>query len=463
MVSLFNQDKIKTFEYFYFFIMVIYMAQMNGNTTRMISGLSSPYFPFLFPIILTIILLDRHKVKFDNKKLLRLLLLFAIWMILLFNHKPYYGGSDYSYHFFIFYSIIIAYIHVQVFGKKMLPIYEHIMIRLSLLSLILWGIYIIYPGTAAFFRSFPEAGNGNHIFYLYKWFDPSRLEKLEGFVIYGFLRNSGCTWEPGRFSVMILLALYSNLIRNGIKFKGNAGGIILLIALASTFSTTGYIAAIVLYSFFAIRILSLKGILVFSLIIIPISFQLARLEFMQEKITNQLDLDSEISKINERIDYVNKVRESNEYVGSLGRFQAMYFELINIQKDPILGYGWNTHHSYFSQRISGNYVLTGGILKLIGQLGIPLSLLLYFFLYKSSVALGNDFKVRKATLFVLFLIFSISYSLFTVPVITAFWLYGIFRKEEDLIIITEKNNPKDTEEATTTEMAATSNEGILPS
>lgn len=433
MVSLFKQDKIKTFEYFYFFIMVIYMAQMNGNTTRMVSGLSSPYFPFIFPIILTIILLDRNKVRFNDKRLIRILLVFAIWMILLFVHKPYYGGSDYSYYFFIFYSIIIAYIHVQVFGKRMLPLYEHIMIRLSLLSLILWGIYIIFPGTAAFFRSFPEAGDGNHIFYLYKWFDPSRLDKLEGFVIYGILRNSGCTWEPGRFSAMILLALYCNLIRNGIKFKGNTGGIILLLALASTFSTTGYIAAIVLYSFFAIRKINLKGVLGLSLIIIPISFQLARLEFMQEKIVNQLDLDSEISKINERIDYVNKTHQSNEYVGSLGRFQAMYFELINIEKDPILGYGWNTHKSYFSQRISGNYVLTGGLLKLIGQLGIPLALLLYFILYKSSAALGRDFKIRKGTLFAIMIIFCVSYSLFTVPIFTAFWLYGIFRKEDDLL------------------------------
>lgn len=438
MVSLFKQDKIKTFEYLYFFVMVVYMGQMVHDTTRMVSGFSSPLFPLLFPMILTIVLLDRHKVKFDDKRLIRILLTFAIWTVLLFAHKQTYDSSQYSYYFFLFYSIIIAYIHVQVFGKKMFLLYEHIMIRLSLLSLVLWGIYIIFPGTASFFRGFPEAANGNHIFYIYKWFDPSRLSKLDGFVIYGLLRNSGCSWEPGRFAIMVLLALFCNLSRNGIKFKGNWGGIILLFALASTMSTTGYLGAIVLYSFFALKKISLQRLLAFSLILLPIVFQLTKLEFMQEKIESQLDLDTEIRKSQEVMDYVNKEHKSNEYVSSLGRFQAMYFELINIQMDPILGYGRNTGKSYFSQRISGNFTLPGGLLKIFGQHGIPLGILLYILLFKSSVALGKEFKIRKGTLFVIYLVSLSSYSIFTAPVFTAFWFYGLFRKEDELIPVKEE-------------------------
>ena len=440
MVSLFKQDKIKTFEYLYFFVMVVYMGQMVHDTTRMVSGFSSPLFPLLFPMILTIVLLDRHKVKFDDKRLIRILLIFAVWTVLLFAHKHTYGRSQYSYYFFLFYSIVIAYIHVQVFGKKMLLLYEHIMIRLSLLSLVLWGIYIIFPGTASFFRGFPEAANGNHIFYIYKWFDPSRLSKLDGFVIYGLLRNSGCSWEPGRFAVMVLLALFCNLTRNGIKFKGNWGGIILLLALASTMSTTGYLGAIVLYSFFALKKISLKRILAFSLIIVPIVFQLAKLEFMQEKIESQLDLNTELRKANEVMDYVNKIDRTNEYVSALGRFQAMYFELINIQKDPILGYGRNPGKSYFRQRISANFSLPEGLFKTIGEHGIPLGILLYILLYKSSVALGREFKIRKGTLFVTYLIFLSSYDLFTTPIFTAFWLYGLFKKEDELTSVKEEAN-----------------------
>ena len=118
MVSLFKQDKINTFEYLYFFVMVIYMAQMDNNTARMITGMSSPFLPFFIPIILTIILLDRNKVKFNDKRLIRILLVFAIWTVLIFTHKKYYDISQYSWYFFLFYSIVIAYIHIQVFGKK---------------------------------------------------------------------------------------------------------------------------------------------------------------------------------------------------------------------------------------------------------------------------------------------------------------------------------------------------------
>ena len=118
----------------------------------------------------------------------------------------------------------------------------------------------------------------------------------------------------------------------------------------------------------------------------------------------------------------------------------MYFEIINIEHDPLLGYGRNTGKSYFAQRISGNYLLTGGLLKMFGQYGIPLGIILYLILFRSSSALGRDFKIRKITLFVLFLIILVSYPLFITPVFMAFWFYGIFRKEDrSLILVAEEN------------------------
>ena len=460
MVSLFKQDKIRTFEYLYFFVMIIYMARMNHYTSRMEGTLSGALFPFLLPIILTIILLDRNKVKFNDKRLIRICFTMAIWIVLLFSHKQTYGSDQYSYYFFLFYSIIIAYIHVQVFGKTLVPLYENIMMKLCLLSLVLWGIYIIYPSTAAFFRSFPEAGQGHHIYFLYKWTDPA-VREIQSYN-YGILRNAGCSWEPGRFSIMVLLALYCNLARCGIKFKGNWSGIILLLTLLSTQSTTGLLGAIVLYSIFAFKKIDLQYIIAFLVFVVPVSYQLIRLDFMGGKIEEQLDLDASLRRINTSIDYVNKVKESNEYVGSLARFPSMYFELINIQHDPILGYGRNTGKSYFAQRISGNFVLTSGLLKIFGQYGIPLGLILYLILYRSSAALGRDFKVRKFALFAVFLISLTSYTIFITPVFMAFWFYGLFRKEEDLVLITTEDSTDLTAE-TSTEVPTPSNESVLPS
>lgn len=442
MVSLFKQDKIGTFEYFYFFIMVIYMSQMTTTTARMIGGLSSPYFPFLFPIILTLILLNRHWVKFDDKRLIRTLLLMALWTILIFTHKSVFNSTQFSFHFFLFYSTIIAFIHVQVFGKKMLILYENIMMKLCFISLILWGISVIYPGSASFFQSFPKGGYGTNVLYLFSWTDPSRTVTS---ISNGIARNSGCSWEPGRFSILIVLALYCNLIRNGIKFKGNWSGIIMLAALASTQSTTGYIAAIVLYSFFAIKKFDLQYIIAFFIFIVPIGYQLSKLDFMREKIISQMDMTVEIRKANEMIDYTNKVKLSNEYESAFGRFQSIYFQLINIEHDPLLGYGMNNGNSYFSLKISPNYALTGGLLRIIAMYGIPFGLLLYFFLYKSSAALGREFKVRKGALFAIIILSSFSYDIFLVPVFMAFWFYGLFRKEEDLLIPVSESEDKETE------------------
>ncbi len=445
MVTLFKQDKIGTFEYFYFFVMIIYMAQMDNNTARMIAGLSSPYIPFLLPIILTFILLDRNKVKFNDKRLLNILLVFALWTVLLFSHKSTYSSHQYSYYFFLFYSIVIAYIHIQVFGKKMLIIYENIMVKLCLIAIVIWFLCILFPGVQSYLRGFPETSLGNNFLYLYNCINPSNNQLN---VSYGIVRNAGCSWEPGRFAIMVILALFCNLVRNGIKFKGNVSGIILLLTLLSTQSTTGYISAIVLYSIFLFKKISLMRVVTFSLIFIPLFYQLSKLEFMQEKIESQLDLNTELRKSNEVIDYVNKTNKSNEYVSSLGRFQSMYYELINIQMDPILGYGRNSGKSYFAQRISANFTLPGGLLKIFGQHGIPLGILIYIILYKSSAAIGRDFKIRKSALFIIFLLSLTSYGFFTVPIFTAFWFYGLFKKEEKPMI-DDKENGDNTEELAT--------------
>ena len=197
----------------------------------------------------------------------------------------------------------------------------------------------------------------------------------------------------------------------------------------STQSTTGYVGTLALYAFWGLKKISMSYILGITFVMIPIGYYASQLSFMQEKILKQLDLDYELQKFDKTIDYVNEVKQRNEYIASVGRFQAIYYEAQNIKEDPLLGYGLSPSNSYFSTHISSNFVLTGGILKIFGQYGIPLGLLLYFFLYKSSARIGKEYGVNKGALFVIFLISSIFYPLFLIPVFSAFWLYGLFRKD----------------------------------
>lgn len=425
MIKLYNDFKVKRFEYIYFFVMIIYMAQATSYTSRMVGGLTArPLFPFLLPILLTIILLDRNKISFSHNGLSKILFIVSIWTGCIIYKESLYSDKELSFYFFLFYAIIIAYIHVRVFGNKLFPLYEKIMVQMCVIALGLWLFAVLVPSSASFFRGFTKTGFGNNVFFIFTWMDPTHAQ-IEN----GILRNAGFSWEPGRFAIMVLLAIYCNLLRNGIKFKNNRSVLILLLAMLSTQSTTGYIGTLALYAFWGLKKFNMSYILGITFLMLPIAYYASQLSFMKEKIEKQLDLDYEIQELDDKIDYVNEVKQRNEYVASVGRFQAMYYEAQNIKEDPILGYGISPRNSYFSTHISSNFVLTGAILKIFGQYGIPLGLFFYFLLYKSSARIGREHGVNKGALFVIFLISCVSYPLFLIPVFTAFWLYGLFRKD----------------------------------
>ena len=447
MIKLYNDFKVKQFEYIYFLVMIIYMAQATSYTSRMVGGLTArPLFPFLLPILLTIILLDRNKISFSHNGLSKILFIISIWTGCIIYKESLYSDKELSYYFFLFYAIIIAYIHVRVFGNKLFPLYEKIMVQMCVIALGLWLFAVLVPSSASLFRSFPEVNYGRNVFFIFTWMDPAR-----GQVENGIIRNAGFSWEPGRFAIMVLLAIYCNLLRNGIKFKKNRSGVILLLTMVSTQSTTGYIGTLALYAFWGLKNFNMGYILGITFLILPIAYYVSQLSFMKEKIERQLDLDFELEKLDKTIDYVNEVKQRNEYIASVGRFQAIYYEAQNIKEDPILGYGISPRNSYFSTHISSNFVLTGAILKIFGQYGIPLGLFFYLLLYKSSARIGREHGVNKGALFVIFLISCVSYPLFLIPVFTTFWLYGLFRKDIPIEYIKAKSEDTKSDEETGSE------------
>ena len=426
MIKILKKTYCPTFEYLYLFVMVIYMAQMTPETGRMVGTLSGNPIPFLIPIFLTIILLYRHPISFNNKKLWLFVGIMFCWSLAVCYKFHDFSSENLSYYFFLFYAIFIAYIHVRVYGRDLFPIYEHIMVVFSAISLALWGFAVFIPFSRGIFHLFPETVFGNNVFYLFNWMDPANVQ------IYGSLiRNAGCSWEPGRFAIMLIPAILINLSREGIKFRKNKKMIILLAALASTISTTGYSIAILLYAICWFKKLTVKRSFYFVVLILPICWYLFSLEFMAEKIQDQVDYE-ELSE--ERMGnyeyYENKYRD--EYLGSLDRFESASFDWINFQEDPLLGYGRNTDYSWFRQEITENFVLTGGFVKILSQYGAFIGMLLYFILFYSSIKISRLFPHQRRFAFALALMLcSVSYSIFVVPIFTAFWLYGLFCYKDD--------------------------------
>lgn len=421
MIKIQNNLYCHIFEYLYLFVMVIYTAQMTPETGRMVGTLSGNPIPFLIPIVLTIILLIRNPIGFFHRKLWLFVSVMLIWSVAVCKKFHDFSSSNLSYYFFLFYAIFIAFIHVRVYGRNLFPIYEHIMVVFSVISLCLWGLGLLFPELDGLFRLFPETRNGNNILYLFHWTNRISTEFYNGIT-----RNQGCSWEAGRFAIMLLPAIFINLSREGVKFRNNKKIIILLLALTSTFSTTGYIITILLYSIFWFKGRSAKSIITFLFIAIPFSVYVYSFEFMGGKIQNRANFEGLTNERMARFEYHTKA-DAKEYLGSLDRFESAFFEWVNFQREPLLGYGRNVDHSWFWQEISENYVLSGGLVKIFSQYGIFIGLLLYVILFYSSNQMSKTCRYQKKNALAIMLILaSFSYPIFSIPIFTAFWLYGLF-------------------------------------
>ena len=433
MVKILDNLFYPIYEYLYLFVMVIYMAQMTPETGRMVGRLSGDPIPFLIPIILTIILLVRNPISFKNMKLWILTSIMAAWTIAVcykfHDHTP----SNLSFYVFLFYAIFIAFIHIRVYGRDLFPIYEHIMVVFSAISLCLWGISVLFPETDDFFQLFPQTGYGNNVLYLFNWMDPAKGQ------FYGsIIRNAGCSWEPGRFAIMLIPAIVTNLSRKGITFWGNPKIIILLLALASTMSTTGYSIVFLVYAIFWLNDFSTIRILSFVLIAIPLAVAVFSLDFMGEKIQDRVNFEGLTRERVHNIKY-NAKTYGDEYVGSFDRFESAYLDWINFQKEPLLGYGRNNDYSWFYQEVSRNYALTGGLVKILSQYGIFMGFLLYALLFYSSIKISRTcWYQQKFAFAVVLLVSSLSYLVFCIPIFTAFWLYGLWGYEEDEIALDDE-------------------------
>lgn len=420
------------YEYFYLFVMVIYMAQMTPDTSRMIGGLSGNPIPLLIPIVLTIILLVRNPISFSHRRLWTFVGIMLCWSFAVCFKFHDFSSSNLSYYVFLFYAIFIAFIHIRVYGRDIFLIYEHIMVVFAAISLVLWGVAVLAPPDMNLFRMFPETGFGNNVLYLFNWMDPTKGQIYETYI-----RNAGCSWEPGRFSIMLVSAILINLSREGITFRNNRKVIILLLALISTMSTTGYSITFLLYVIFSLREINAKSILAFFLIALPLAIFIFSFDFMGDKILEKANFEGLTRERIHNINYNAKIH-GDEYIGSMDRFESAYFDGINFSKEPLLGYGRNNDYSWFRQEISRNFALTGGFVKIFSQYGIFIGLLLYAILFYSSYKISRTCWVRQRFAFAIaLLVSSISYPVFGIPLFTAFWLYGLFCYEEDEIIAEE--------------------------
>jgi hypothetical protein len=426
-------NKFHFFEELYFFIILIYAGMAIPFTKSMMYYNDVPL-GFLLPIGLTIILIFRNKVSFANKNFLYILLGLSVFTVLQIIK---YGKFELTLAFFVFYDIIIAYILIKVFRIYIFSLYEKYMVILSLISLIAWSLYLLMPNVISSIMTTFDVSNSSqatikaNIFIFSLTNDELYLN--EGYTI---SRNSGFSWEPGRYAAMLVFAIFFNLVRTRFSFKKNYGLVVLLIALFSTQSTTGISALLAILAIYLYNLRKTNHKYLLLLISVPLVVFLLNLPYMMNKINALSNTKVTRSKIETDLVYFDK----KTYVPQ--RFDGLAFEWMNIINDPILGYGFNEDDNFVRKTISSNIGLSNGVFKIIAKFGTLLGIIFYIILYLSSKKMSELFSYRGTIFFMLiYIILSVSYDFTTIPMYLSFLLFPLFLQDSRQFQIYNGVNP----------------------
>lgn len=409
---------IKKFEYWYFFMIIIY----GGMATMMFTSMmyyTNNFFMFLLPLVMTAILIHRNRTKFTPKFIYASLLL-LIWCIIQCKR---WQQNIVTLSFFLLYNLFVAYVLVSVYKEKIPYLYEHFLVNLSIIGLVLWGLVVILPGVFDPLLSSLNIGGSTDESIAKSNLIIFSLTSDGNNAFSSFIRrNAGFAWEPGRYAVMLLPAIYFNLLIN--NFLLNKRLFILLLALLSTNSTTGLLTVGVLMLFYILN--SKKNYFLAFMPVVMLAFLIMNYFGIQDKIDQTKHEGDEFiwEKVGEARYYQNK---GETYTYSLQRFDAFTVYAISFVADPILGYGPDEMNAYYKREIGDFLRAPNGNMQTIAKYGLILSVFIFIFSYRSSKRFVTQFNAKgEWCFFVLFWLMSMSYALYNVPIYLAMNMYDYF-------------------------------------
>lgn len=415
--------KLDNFDYFYFFVVIIYAAMAVPDTKSMVRP-SDDFIAYIVPWGLTVFMAIKHGVRFTDRKLLAVLSVYAVWVALqTFKHSMFYDGS-----LIWLGNFLIAYMMIKIYDVRMFRMYEKTVVALSVVAIVGWVLQTLIPGPFAAFMnatSIHDFREGHTIIannILFSLTNDARYMN-EGSIM---PRNSGFSWEPGRFASMIIFAMFFNVMRTKFSIRRNWAFWILFVALLTTQSTTGISAFLLIVLMIVMSKPKDLKIISIGLILVPMIIGAITLPFMGDKISNLWFKEDSIVRLQHIAE--NRSAIGGERVIVPQRFDSMVFHFMNIKNDPILGYGIDPKNSFVQTEISPLLSPTGGVVKVFSQFGFVLGVLAYFFLYKSSVWFAGYFQCKGKLYFImLFALLSISYSFWFVPFYMSLWMFPLFK------------------------------------
>ena len=228
---------------------------------------------FLLPLLFTLFVIIRYKVMLNKRILIVIFVTLIFWSYLQYLRQEYFTITMTA---FLFYNIITAFVLYKIFGQSLFLLYEKFVVKLSVIAVIGWIMVLIIPvpfkSLISMLGEFRNDGTITSNIFIYS------LTNDDFYSEFLFSRNSGFAWEPGRYACILLVAIFINLTRHNFRIHKNLNFYILLIALITTQSTTGFMGLLVFiyYYYKNIKEISKKVILLIPittfifLLLIPI-------------------------------------------------------------------------------------------------------------------------------------------------------------------------------------------------
>ena len=270
----------------YLFILIIY------------SGRGSLYYSnkyaYITVITITFFIALLYKIKLNKSIIIALI----IWAIFWFMCSLVIGRFIPVQLLFYLNYLLATYVLYKLYGNDLFKNISQDIVILAAISIIGWLFLLLDANLlASILKPFNFSGGfrEEYGFYDYIYIGIYTIHNLTIKTAYTYLpRNAGFCWEPGIFSVFLVLALFirTSLLK---KHIGSFGSLILLIALLTTQSTTGYIAFFIyLMYYYSTKVIALNLRYTIPLIIIAIIgiYSFIYLEFMQAKVEFYIETGS---------------------------------------------------------------------------------------------------------------------------------------------------------------------------
>lgn len=419
-----RKDYVKTafFEVLYVLILILYAGR--GNSFFASISLTENPAGLLLMITLSGILALKHRIVF-NKNFYLLLLCFFIYFIAITVKYGEFRPTIFITYAFLFF---IVYASIKALKFNLFLLYELIIFNFAVIALLMWGIQVVMGGDTLYnlFNHIPSIQDMSNVstralnIIIYS-VQPTSISLLHGIAI---PRNCGFAWEPGAFAVYLCLAIFINLFITGRNRTSGKRFWILVLALLSTQSTTGYVIFLVIVFFYLLN-KDMNLMILLSPVVLIILIAFFSLPFMSNKIVEVF------RQVNDE-DLLISSSVINEVSYAPGRFLSFKIAFKDFMNNPVLGLGTVTEESW-TYKIGASISIISGLGYLLAQFGIVGFLFFIILTLRSSFFFADSIKYRgKILLFLLIIFISVSYSIILVPLMMSFWMYSFF---EDRISI----------------------------